>query len=94
MKVLTKAFLGVQNEPLLRAFLNLLLTEKEIHDFDARWQAMQLMCDDGLADAEKRQRAMAKKLGISLGKVSRCANLLKQEQHRRTVRRVAKLARR
>jgi TrpR family trp operon transcriptional repressor len=69
---MSKALASVDDEKVIEEFLISLLTEKEVHDFSARWELVKLL-DEGMS-----QRKIAKKLGLSLCKITRGSRELKK----------------
>jgi len=58
---------------IIEAFFNSLLTKKEVADISARWELVKLL-DQGMS-----QRNIAKKLGLSLCKITRGSRELKRK---------------
>lgn len=69
---IAQALASVEDEKLIEEFLLSLWTEKEVHDFSARWELVKML-DQGIS-----QRKIAKELGLSLCKITRGSKELKK----------------
>ena len=70
---ISRVLATVKDEKMIEAFLKSLLTEKEITDISSRWELVKLL-DQGMS-----QRNIAKKLGLSLCKITRGSRELKRK---------------
>jgi TrpR family transcriptional regulator, trp operon repressor len=70
---LFKVLSNIKDEETMQRFLTEILTKKEIKDLTLRWELLQLI------QKKIPQRTIAKKLGISLCKITRGAKLLKDK---------------
>lgn len=71
-KDLLKAFLSLHNEEEMKAFFRDLMTEKEIAEFDMRWEVAKML-DEGKTFAEIEQT-----LGITAKPITRVNKWLKE----------------
>jgi TrpR family trp operon transcriptional repressor len=69
---IAKVLASAKDEKRIEAFFNSLFTEKEIADISSRWELVKLL-DNGMS-----QRKIAKKLGLSLCKITRGSRELKK----------------
>jgi TrpR family transcriptional regulator, trp operon repressor len=69
---ISKVLSNAKDDKRIEAFLNSLLTEKEIADISSRWELVKLL-DNGMS-----QRKIASKLGLSLCKITRGSRELKK----------------
>jgi TrpR family trp operon transcriptional repressor len=70
---ISRTLAAVHDEKSIRAFLESILTEKEILDISSRWELVKLL-DQGMS-----QRKIVKELGVSLCKITRGSKELKKE---------------
>lgn len=70
---ISAALASTDDDKEIEAFLNSLLTEKEIADISSRWELVKLL-DQGMS-----QRNIAKELGLSLCKITRGSRELKKK---------------
>lgn len=63
---------GIEDPRLIRGFLKSILTEKEIRDISSRWELVKLL-ESGMS-----QRTIARRLGLSLCKITRGSRELKK----------------
>lgn len=73
MKDFVSALSAIKTEEEMQAFVQEIFTEKELSDFEKRWQLMKQLKEG------KTQREIAKNLGISLCKVTRGNKIIKDE---------------
>ena len=69
-KELLEVFLGIKNASMLRDFLTDLLTPQELDEIVTRWQLVKLL-HSGVP-----QRTIAKKLNVSIAKITRGSRML------------------
>ncbi len=73
VKEISSLLAGIKESESIERFFHSLLTEKEILDVSLRWELVKLL-DQGMS-----QRKIAKKLGVSLCKITRGSRELKRE---------------
>jgi TrpR family trp operon transcriptional repressor len=70
---LSKVFAGLNDKKIIAGFLRELLSESELQRLSLRWELLKLL------EKGQSQRAIARKLGVSLCKITRGSRELKRK---------------
>jgi TrpR family trp operon transcriptional repressor len=70
---IARIFAGTQDEKLIRGFLRQLLTGAELQEIGSRWKLVRMLHEGA------SQREIAKRLGLSLCKITRGSRELKKK---------------